>query len=73
MVPGVPWNPLRSIDDRLNGTPLSSYMTMKTAAMVHLRMQKQINWSGRAGSFSQKILEMGMASKISLALRVQQY
>ena len=38
VVPGVPWNPIRSIDGRLNGTPLSSYRTKKTAAMAHLRM-----------------------------------
>ena len=29
---------LRSTDDKLNGTPLSGYITKKTAAMAHLRM-----------------------------------
>ena len=45
---------LRSTDDKLNGTPLSGY---RTATMAHLRrkfVQKQINWTGRAGSLSQK-------------------
>ena len=29
---------LRSIDDELNGTPLSGYRTKKTPTMAHLRM-----------------------------------
>ena len=29
---------LRSIDDKLNGTPLSRYRSKKTAAVDHLRM-----------------------------------
>ena len=29
---------LRTIDDKLNGTPLSGYRSKKTAAMAHLRM-----------------------------------
>ena len=65
--------------DRLNGTPLSVYRTMKTTAMAHLRMlyfsrklvQKQIDWTN---SFSQKrskwawfCPKVGVASKISRA------
>ena len=68
---------LRSTDDKLNGTPLSGYRSKKTAAMAHLRMlrrkfvRKQIDWTGRAGSLSQKrskwawfCPKVGVASKI---------
>ena len=75
---------LRSTDDKLNGTPLSGYRSKKTAAMAHLRMlrrkfvRKRIDWTGRAGSLSQKrskwawfCPKVGVASKILRALRAQ--
>ena len=71
--------------NRLNGTLLSGYRTKKIAAMAHLRMLqkkfvlKQIDWTGRVGSWSQKrskwawfSLKVGVASKNLRTLRMQQ-
>ena len=64
--------------------PLSGYRSKKTAAMAHLRMlrrkfvRKYIDWTGRAGSLSQKrskwawfCPKVGVASKILRALCTQ--
>ena len=72
------WAAPSTKNDKPNGTPLSDYRTKKTAAMIWLTsecfrrkfVRKQINWTGRAGSLSQKQLKWAwFCSKVGGAFK----
>ena len=70
---------LRSTDDELNGTPPFWLQKYENSYYGSPQNAKQINWTGRAGSLSQKRSKwawfspkVGVASKISRALCAQE-